>query len=331
MISADLPFACLTTLALNISPRPEPTTSTCAGLVLYRPDWARVQNLLFRIRGQVAQLLVFANSDITGHLNELVASAFPTPVIVLGDGSNQGLGRAYNLMLARAQELQSQYLLLFDQDSTPFNGLCFDLVTGFQGLHDRGQRPAVIGPRPNLAGSGLGKMPFRHGGGEAGPGQPVPIDFVISSGSLISLEAAQEIGPFREDFFIDAIDIEWCLRAWHKGWSVWALPELIMDHQLGRGIIALPFGLKLVDQPPHRLYTHFRNRLALIREPHVAVPSKLRMFARLLGQSVVYLVHQRFSLEIRCAIKWGIRDGLQNKLGPPHLTWEKISPADQPP
>ena len=42
-----------------------------------------------------------------------------------------------------------------------------------------------------------------------------------------------------------------------------------MTHQLGKGVIHLPFGLRLTDQPPERLYTYFRNQIVMLRLPYV--------------------------------------------------------------
>jgi rhamnosyltransferase len=36
---------------------------------------------------------------------------------------------------------------------------------------------------------------------------------IISSGSALSAAAYRKLGPFREDYFIEYIDIEYCLRA----------------------------------------------------------------------------------------------------------------------
>jgi rhamnosyltransferase len=79
--------------------------------------------------------------------------------------------------------------------------------------------------RPHLAVVGSG-----YDDEERGP--PVPAEMqhdaapwqdmesVITSGSLLSLAAYTAIGPFREDFFIDHVDTEYCLRARLKHYRV---------------------------------------------------------------------------------------------------------------
>ena len=144
------------------------------------------------------------------------------------------------------------------------------------------------------------------------------VAFVISSGSLVDVEAAAAIGPFRADYFIDAIDLEWCFRAGARGFSIWVADRVRMDHRLGRGVIRLPvLGILLADQPPRRLYTYLRNQLAMLRLPHVPAAHKTRMLLSLPLRLPVYLVRNGFSREARAALLNGLRDGIAGRLGPP--------------
>ena len=68
---------------------------------------------------------------------------------------------------------------------------------------------------------------------------------MISSGSLVSLEALREIGPFREDFFIDMVDTEWSLRGWARGRGSWIAESVPMRHALGKGTLS-SFGVTIV-------------------------------------------------------------------------------------
>ena len=151
----------------------------------------------------------------------------------------------------------------------------------------------------------LRSAPQDEEGGRLGSAFPVAsatrVEFAISSGSLVDVAAARAIGPFRSDFFIDAIDLEWCMRANHLGFSVWVADRVFMDHRLGRGVIAIP-GLRLADQPPRRLYTFVRNQLAMLRLPHVPRLHKLKTVASLPARLAIYLVRNRFSRDCRAAL-----------------------------
>lgn len=56
---------------------------------------------------------------------------------------------------------------------------------------------------------------------------------IVTSGSLLPLTAYERVGPFREDFFIDAIDYVFCMRARAKGFRVVKVCRLGMTHCLG--------------------------------------------------------------------------------------------------
>jgi len=58
-------------------------------------------------------------------------------------------------------------------------------------------------------------------------------DVVQMSGSLLSLMAFKEIGPFREEFFIDSIDADYCLRLRKKGYKIIVACQAQMKHSVG--------------------------------------------------------------------------------------------------
>ncbi|MFX8766500.1 glycosyltransferase family 2 protein, partial [Acinetobacter baumannii] len=49
--------------------------------------------------------------------------------------------------------------------------------------------------------------------------KPLHSTLLISSGSLISVEALKAVGLMRDYYFIDYVDTEWCLRAEYLGYK----------------------------------------------------------------------------------------------------------------
>jgi len=292
-------------------------TRCLAGIVIYRPQCEALQRLVASLADDVTTVAIYANSPVGGEEQQaLQAAAGPAELIVLRPGLNRGLGAAYNAFRQLAESCGSEFLLLLDQDSQPRPGLVGALVATYRGLASRGERVAVVGPQPvDIDGEAM-----RLSAAQARPhdkGDPVRTRFVISSGSLIPLDALATIGDFRGDYFIDAIDIEWCLRAGAAGYSIWVDPAVPMPHQLGRGVIRLPLGLLLTDQPARRLYTYVRNQLAMLRLPHVPIQHKAKFLVSLPVRLAVHLVHHRFSRECATALANGLVDGVRNRLGPP--------------
>jgi rhamnosyltransferase len=100
------------------------------------------------------------------------------------------------------------------------------------------------------------------------PGEIVPVDFLISSGSLISLAALADIGPFDESLFIEHVDTDWTLRARAKGYRLYGVADARLDHALGEAALtASPLGLRrrFFLYKPERNYYLLRNSVALWR------------------------------------------------------------------
>ncbi|MBY0296526.1 MAG: glycosyltransferase [Methylobacterium sp.] len=290
-------------------------SAVLAGIVVYHPDEAHLARLVAAVAPDVREVAVYANSPVGAALAERLAQAAgDTPVAVLAQAGNRGLGEAYNAFAARAEAQGDAFVFLLDQDSLPAPGAVPALAGIFRQLAAAGERPALVGAQPVDAEG----TPLPVAAAPAAAGAPARrARFAYSSGSLVGCAAARSVGPFRADFFIDAIDVEWGLRAADRGHSVWIAPGVPMRHDLGRGVIRLPFGLTLTDQPPRRLYTFIRNQLAMLRLAHVPPAHKARTLALMPARLAVYLVHNRFSREVRRAIGLGLADGLRHRLGPP--------------
>ena len=59
------------------------------------------------------------------------------------------------------------------------------------------------------------------------------VESVISSGSLLALAVYEQIGPFRDEFFIDHVDTEYCLRARRQGFRILQTRRPSMSHTVG--------------------------------------------------------------------------------------------------
>jgi rhamnosyltransferase len=314
---------------MSIGAQPVRSKRTVVGIVAFYPDPSNLARLIARVAPDVCRIIVFANSPLDSIADGPVAAPAPeTPITFITPGKNLGLGRAYNAIVELALRDGAEFVLLFDQDSMPSEGMVQRLEDLADELRRQGEKPGVVGPRPVKVSGEPFKIPRRRV--RPGHAAAAAVDFAISSGSLIALDAAKAVGPFDEDFFIDAIDIEWCARAWGAGWSVWLGIDIPMTHRLGLGVIHLPFGLRMTDQPPERLYTYFRNQVAMLRLAHVPAGWKLRFIASLPARCFIYAVRNRFSTPAVKAIGLGLLDGIMNRLGSPSRGWRVIERSRGP-
>ena len=141
---------------------------------------------------------------------------------------------------------------------------------------------------------------------------------VITSGCLVSAAAFQVNGPFREDFFIDSVDDEYCLRLRRKGYAVIESTGFGIVHEIGR-LQTFPFLGKLrgtSNHSPTRRYYMARNRLRLLFEYFWQEPAwVLRLIRVQLVQLVFILLVEEDKL-LKFKATWlGIGDALQRRLG----------------
>jgi rhamnosyltransferase len=97
---------------------------------------------------------------------------------------------------------------------------------------------------------------------------------VIASGALLPSEAIIVLGPFRDDYFIDYIDTEYCLRALTHGYRIVVAGNARLHHRLGQPRAARvgPFVLYPSMHPEQRWYYMARNRIPTLAAYGARVP-----------------------------------------------------------
>jgi len=230
----------------------------------YHPNVATLVESLAATAPQVETLLLVANDGAPW------SCQLPANVELVRHSKNVGLGAAYNFAARWAREQGGTHLLLLDQDSVPAPGMVAVLMEGFKGPGP----VAATGPlwRDSRTGEdGFFVRLARWGARKYKPaaGEIVPVDFLISSGSLISLAALADIGPFDESLFIEHVDTDWALRVRAKGYRLYGVADARLDHALGDAALnASPFGLRrrrFFLYKPERNYYLLRNSVALWR------------------------------------------------------------------
>ena len=59
-------------------------------------------------------------------------------------------------------------------------------------------------------------------------------DWLLGAALMVRRQAAQDIGPMDERFFLYFEDVDWCRRFKEKNWQVIYFPEAVMNHYHGR-------------------------------------------------------------------------------------------------
>ena len=288
-----------------------------AGIVTFRPDHAQLFRLVQTLSVTVGRIFLFNNAMLDPDWREALSRFDGVSFIDAED--NLGIGVGLNVIALAATREGFERLIVFDQDSRAWPGMVERLELAFDSLEAARRKPAAVGPRLVAPmGDAASKAP-RY---KIRPGVPpetglVPVDFLPTSGSLFNLRVLRETGLFRADYFIDAVDLEWSFRAWARGVSCWLADDVLMEHTVGNGVIALPFGLEMPNQKPFRMYCHLRNTLYGFRLSHVPLRWKIKQTLYMAVQIFGYARHHGFSRPAVMPMIAGLRDGLLGRLGPP--------------
>ena len=295
------------------APSPEPDLRGLAvGLTLYRPDPAQVDRALALAGQGFGTVIAFDNGGLTASDARRLAEA---GVSVLSAGGNLGIAEALNRIAVAARAAGHRDLLLLDQDAAPPLTLPATLLAAMAALRAAGTPVAVVGPAPEAApGHKAPAYPARPG--VPAPEGLAPVQFLATSGSLIDIDALARVGPFRADYFIDGVELEWCFRAWARGYGSYVVRNAAIPHQVGGGVIRA-FGIVMPRQPLFRMATYLRNSVHAWRLPHVPLRWKLAQGAYLPLQAALYWADSGFRPAILLRLIEAVRDGLAGRLGPP--------------
>lgn len=225
-------------------------------VVVYNPDKSVIDNIKTYI-GELEKLYIVDNTEKNNSdfKNELSADlkSYCYEYILLG--KNMGLGRALNIGIKKAEKEQYSWILTMDQDSNFQNNIML-LYKNYIEKNDIA-KIALLSPQYSTE---RNKIKINS--------EVEEMYWTMQSASLFNIDIIKEIGYFREDFFIDCIDYEYCLRAREHGYKILRCNEAILNHTPAETKKIKIFGhfLKYGYAPPLRIYYQVRNAMFMYSE-----------------------------------------------------------------
>jgi rhamnosyltransferase len=291
-----------------------PSAGVAAATVLYRPDPALLDALLAVLEADGLPLFVFVNGPVEAGVEARLAGL--ARATLLRSPGNIGLGAGLNAVVEAAQAQGFSHILLFDQDSTPAAGLAAALLAQWPAAERVHGVVAAIGPVLTPP-PGESFLPIRYhrraGLSDAALGA---VDFLPTSGTLVSISAWCEVGPFRADYFVDGIDVEWCFRAWSRGQACLLAEQVAMSHRWGHAEDEAGRLPQILRQSRLRSYYYLRNASHGLRLAHFPFGWKIKATLRLLAQAGLLVMRGGAPLEMLPLVGRAFRDGLGGRLGP---------------
>jgi rhamnosyltransferase len=228
-----------------------------AVVVIYQPDADVVKNL--QLVAKQVDFLVIVDNGSSEAFRLLLQPLLNTRVELRQHSENLGIATGFNTGIRCLIKYGCKFVFTFDQDSRIPNNFIQGMVTSFHKANLFFERIGVLMPiwhnsTSNNVPLHLGEIRKVHQG--------------ISSGSLYSVEVFSELGFFVEDYFIDGVDIEFCLRCQTENWQVLQDSSLMFEHSLGREVTINLFGLKfpIIVHTASRKYFIARNRILNYRK-----------------------------------------------------------------
>jgi len=213
--------------------------------------------------GQVAQTIIVDNGSSEFCVSKMKIFSEQTGVRLILNNDNLGIATALNQGFRHAMSRGYKWVLTLDQDTVPSATLFEDLSTAYERCPFQ-NIVAIIGANYTEGTTGK-ELSFKR---KSGNQDWEEVSEVITSGSMISLDAYEKVGPFRDKFFIDLVDFDYCLRLRMTGHKIIITPKIGITQSFGKYISKhFLFGRRNIrDYPPVRFYYRTRNGLLLVRE-----------------------------------------------------------------
>lgn len=282
--------------------------NTAAVVVTYFPNPVFADRLR-RVIPQVSRVIVVDNGS-KPRVTELLCNVASSHVEIITNLQNVGLASALNQGIRRAAVLGCAWAMTLDQDTLLDHDMVERLIEIYSG-YPAPERVGVIGSNARSKDSGRLFIRCQHNDRLF-----MEAKTVITSGSLVSIPVYGRVGQFREDFFIEGIDLEYCLRVRQHGYTILCSCRPLMTQVFGVGEERVFFG-RMISVDNHeswRYYYRLRNLLQILRayfwqEPWWCVKTLINLF-KMLVKITVYESDRFAKFD---AVARGVKDGVLSK------------------
>lgn len=228
---------------------------------------------------------------------------FANKIVLCGDGCNKYIAKPLNEALRWCRIHGYDFLLTMDQDSTWGN--CSSFID--EVLKRNEEDVAIYAPNVN----GL------HAEEESSQ----VVESVITSGSLVRVSVACQLGGFREDYDIYWVDGEFCHRVRLNGYKIKVLTKYRLVQQFGHETRIIG-GFTTANYSPIVYYYLFRNMLWMKREYKNNPSWRCVAYTTLINVRGIVLGERHKFMKLKMIAKaW--RDGCCEKINRRMLQYEK--------
>jgi rhamnosyltransferase len=282
-----------------------------------------VEDVVAAVLDQVDHVLIVDNGsdELTLASIQHLRRVHEPGVTCILNGVNRGIATALNQAARYAVDNGHAWLLTLDHDSHASPRMVADMLEAYDAYPDRSS-VGIIAPNstdtisgeavPPMIGKSDRKAFVR---GDRRSAVHV-VRFVHTSGNLVLVNLFRQGFWFRDDFFIDCVDFEYCLKIRSAGYTVVVAIDAGMAHTIGNERDARFLGrpLKYSSHAPRRQYYMLRNALVLFRETR-DMQFATWYFRDLVIQTGLTLVFEPLRITRARELARGFLDGVANRVG----------------
>ena len=278
----------------------------CAVVVTYHPQPKFTGNIA-AIRAQVEHTVVVDNGSSAESALALRTLEAATDCTVIRNLQNLGIAAALNAGVKYALERRFDWVATFDQDSVITDGYIRQMLETYLQASCP-EKIALIAPTYIDSESGIEQPIMRARNGEN--------LVTMASGNLLPSSALRSLGTFDESFYMDYVDIEFCLRARRKGMQIVQSPAVLF-HSCGRMTRHRLFGRSFgaSNHSAGRRYYITRNRVRLLAPYAADWPWLWREVKMMLAEAAKIVLVEDDKWHKFQAMATGISDALSGKMG----------------
>lgn len=287
--------------------------NVCAVVVTFHPD-SNLPNRINAIAHQVDSILIVDNASNDQESQMLLHISAEKKAEVMRNPKNVGIAAALNQGIEWAMKRGYSWLLTMDQDSLLLDSVLPAYGRAVESMMDD-VNIALVGANYVDKLTGLLLVPAERFNGK----NAAHHKDIITSGCLMNLAAVQQIGKFREDYFIDNVDVEYDLRAQRLGFATIITRDAVIEHKIGLPTWHSFLGRRLITRHASttRRYYVARNHIALLKDYW---PSERKLLKELtiirIKEIILMLLFEEHKLAKVISALQGIFDGLRGKMGP---------------
>ena len=183
----------------------------------------------------ISEIFIVDNSQ-----KSIVETQKSQNIIVESHPENVGVDGGLIIALKWAMAKKYDFLWLFDQDSQPAVNCLEILLTKYQQLSGQDYNIGIISPQiidintsQELPGYVFQDYKFVPKDEHVQAKDYYTCNGVITSGSLVNLDAAKNVPLPKGDLFLDAVDYAYCMNFISQGYEVVLVKNVTMQHRLG--------------------------------------------------------------------------------------------------